>query len=69
LGSIFEKAAKEFGRYNNLQNHTNNPVIFPYYGEIPYSGRAIASGFFNWSNSEIIQNWGTNAVYGNIKIK
>ncbi len=45
-GDYWDLSAQQFGAYHNKQNNVNNPKVKPYYGEIPYSGRQIAKGFW-----------------------
>jgi hypothetical protein len=68
--STFYRAAEAFGAYNNDNNQVNNPSIRPYYGEIPYSGRAIVLGYYNNSNNNpIFNDYPVTGIYGNIKFK
>jgi hypothetical protein len=63
---LFYKAAEAFGAYHNSSNHANNPSIKPYYGEIPYAGRAIVSGYYNNNqNNPIFNDYPQSAIYGN----
>jgi RHS repeat-associated protein len=68
--SVFYRAAEAFGAYHNSSNKVNNPIVRPYYGEIPYSGRGIALGYYGGNtNNPIFNDNGRSAIYGNIKIK
>ena len=67
---FFTRAAEEFGHYNNTSNGTNIPEVAPYYGEIPYSGRAITNGYYNNNpNNPVFTEYPQTSLYGNIKIK
>jgi RHS repeat-associated protein len=70
--AVFDDAAKAFGAYHNSSNKVNNPSVAPYYGEIPYSGRNVANGYYSREGGAInpVSNkYGNAAIYGNIKIK
>lgn len=71
-GPVFTDAARAFGAYHNASNHVNNPAVAPYYGEIPYSGRNIAKGYYQYeggSINPITNTYGNAAIYGNVLIK
>jgi len=70
--AAFNDAAKAFGAYHNLSNKVNNPSVPPYYGEIPYSGRNVANGYYQREGgaiNPISLIYGDKSIYGNIKIK
>ena len=64
---VWGVAARQFGAYHNRQNGVNNPSVWPYYGEIPYSGRNIASGYYGSISNPIFNS--PRAIYGNIIVK
>lgn len=58
-GGTFDMASGEFGSLHNRSNGVNNPVIQPYCGEIPYSGRMITLGYYgNDMNNIIFETYG-----------
>lgn len=69
--NFFSFAASVFGNYNVRQNHTDlSKYSYAYFGEIPYSGRQIAKGYFgNAGANNFFNNNGQASIYGSIKIK
>ncbi len=66
---FFKDVMKEAGRLHNSHNHVNNPAVAPYYGEIAYSGRSVAMGFYKNNFSGFLATYGNGALYGGKLLK
>jgi len=63
---FFIDAMKEAGLLHNKSNRVSNPTnIGPYYGEIAYSGREVASGYYKAAVADFFKKYGNEAIYGN----
>jgi RHS repeat-associated protein len=58
----WDTAMPKAGAYHNKQNHVNNPRQAPYFGEIPYSGRRIAMGYWGSKGFKVFLNRYPNAT-------
>jgi len=45
-------------------NHGVDPAVAPYYGEISYSGRNVAMGYYKAGFSDFVKRYGNEALYG-----
>jgi hypothetical protein len=65
---LITTTAIAFGKLHNSQWRSNNPVVPPYFGEIPYSGRQVVIGYWDGNRSNPIFNqYKNDALYGNKK--
>ncbi|MEI9911644.1 MAG: RHS repeat-associated core domain-containing protein [Bacteroidota bacterium] len=63
---FFKDAMRAAGELHNKSNGVNNPTnVAPYYGEIAYSGRAVAQGYFKTEAADFFKKYGNEAIYGN----
>ena len=64
---FFKDIMQAAGVYHNLRNKVNNETIAPYYGEINYSGRNVAHGYFKEGTTAFLKKYehvGNGAIYG-----
>jgi hypothetical protein len=61
---FFMDAMRSAGELHNKTHKTENPAVGPYYGEIPYSGRYNAKGYYGSQFKYYMDKHGRSALYG-----